>query len=98
MLKLSLIRWKAKCSRHPRFDPDIDGAGAIPGNCARCHQLQTIYESHTRILKLIRAFGPSASLKRVSRNTQPAEIDRHQLMLFSDPKLEREESAKETGG
>ncbi len=57
MLKLGTLRWKGRCSRHPRYDPG-EGEGAIRGGCDRCRALLEIYDQHQRLLKLMRSFGP----------------------------------------
>lgn len=53
MLKLGTIRFKGRCGRHPRFNPD-QGQGAIRGGCARCTKLFDIYVAHGRLVELIR--------------------------------------------
>jgi hypothetical protein len=58
MLKIERSRWHGKCSRHPMFDPEADGIGAIKGGCPRCLELQAIFESHSHTLRLMSAFGP----------------------------------------
>jgi hypothetical protein len=40
------------------FDPEADGVGAIKGGCSRCQDLQDIFESHQRTLRLMRTFTP----------------------------------------
>ncbi len=80
MLKLGTVKWQGKCARHPRFDPDSDGPGAIRGGCPRCLDLLAIFESHRHTLKLMREFG-SASVRR-----KPAPVDPlagRQQSLFS---------------
>ncbi len=67
MLKIGTVKWKGRCARHPMYDPDADGPGAIKGGCVRCQDLFTIYENHQRTLKLMRAFGSA-----VERRRQPA--------------------------
>lgn len=42
MLKLS-IRFRAKCPKHPRYRPEIDGPGAIRGACATCESLWDVH-------------------------------------------------------
>jgi hypothetical protein len=58
MLKIERVKWRGKCTRHPMFDPEADGVGAIKGGCSRCLELQAILESHRRTLQLMRAFAP----------------------------------------
>jgi hypothetical protein len=57
MLKIGTVKWRGRCARHPRFDPEVDGLGAIRGGCSRCQDLQAIFESHQRTLGLMRTFA-----------------------------------------
>jgi hypothetical protein len=75
MLKIERARWHGKCDRHPMFDPESDGIGAIKGACPRCLELQEIFASNRRTLQLMRAFAPIS--------TQPTKP--------SDPNPERQE-------
>jgi hypothetical protein len=68
MLKIGTVRWKGKCARHPMFDPQSDGPGAIRGGCARCQDLQTIFDSHQRTLSLMRTFAPPPAKRRKSED------------------------------
>jgi hypothetical protein len=58
MLKIERVKWHGKCARHPMFDPEADGIGAIKGGCPRCMELQAIFESHRYTLRLMGAFAP----------------------------------------
>jgi hypothetical protein len=60
-----------RCPRHPMFDPEVDGPGAIRGGYSRCQELQTIFESRQRTLGLMRTFAPSSSAQR----RKPADPD-----------------------
>ncbi len=77
MLKLGAISFAGKCPRHPRFDPEDDGAGAIRGGCPRCQSLFDIYEAHAHLTALIR------NAKNEAR-PQPrlAPVDHRQIALF----------------
>jgi hypothetical protein len=57
MVRIGSVRWKGRCSRHPRYDPATDGLGGIRGGCRRCEMLLEIWTSHTRLVRLIREFG-----------------------------------------
>jgi hypothetical protein len=57
MLKIGSIHWKGKCSKHPRYDPKIDGLGGVRGGCKRCELLLEIYNEHAKLVRLIRTFG-----------------------------------------
>jgi hypothetical protein len=44
--KLKLTeRVKAKCSRHPRYNPDKDGRAGIRGGCSCCFSLYDLYQA-----------------------------------------------------
>jgi len=64
MLKIGSIRWRGKCPRHPRFDPYLDGRGAIKGGCERCTALADIHHHHAQMLALMRRFAPPQEGKR----------------------------------
>jgi hypothetical protein len=68
MLKIGSVRWKGRCSKHPRYNPEIDGLGGIRGGCIRCEMLLEIYSHHASLVRLIRQFGsrPEASERRGS--------------------------------
>lgn len=53
MLKLGTIRFQSRCDRHPMYNP-VDGQAAIRGGCQRCNLLLDIYETHLRLVELIR--------------------------------------------
>jgi hypothetical protein len=79
MLKLGAVRWRGKCSRHPKFDPATDGPGAIRGGCTRCTTLHEIYLCHQRMMTLMRGFAPPQPRKKIT----PADRDRElQASLF----------------
>jgi hypothetical protein len=58
MLKLGSVRFRAKCARHPKFNPARDGLAAIKGGCPKCHLLLEIFETHRRLVELIRKVLP----------------------------------------
>jgi hypothetical protein len=64
MPKIGTVRWRGRCPRHPRFDPEAAGIGAIKGGCSRCEDLQEIFESHQRTLRLMRTFAPPAQRQK----------------------------------
>lgn len=78
MLKIGTVKWRGRCPRHPMFDPEADGPGAIRGGCSRCQDLQAIFESHQNTLKLMRTFAPPPRQKRAD-----PEPDRQQDLFAS---------------
>jgi hypothetical protein len=38
-------RVKAKCDRHPRYNPERDGRGGIKGGCSICYSLFDLYQA-----------------------------------------------------
>jgi hypothetical protein len=64
MLKLGTLRWKGRCSRHPRYDPATDGEGGVRGGCTRCLRLLEIHEQHAKLVELMRGYGPMRERSR----------------------------------
>ena len=79
MLKIGSVRWRGKCPRHPRFDPDLDGRGAIKGECEKCTALAEIHSHHVQMLALMRGFVSQQRVKR--RIDSAADL---QANLFAD--------------
>jgi hypothetical protein len=79
VLKIGSVRWRGKCPRHPRFDPYLDGRGAIRGGCEKCTALADIYALHVQMLGLMRGFAPPP--KTVRRAPKMADL---QESLFGD--------------
>ncbi len=78
MLKIGAIRWKGRCAKHPRYDPETDGLGGIRGGCLRCEMLLKIYNHHYSLMRSIREFG---SRPEVRRKRDDAEADRQMSLL-----------------
>lgn len=38
-------RVKAKCERHPRYNPERDGRGGIKGGCSTCFALYDLHQA-----------------------------------------------------
>jgi hypothetical protein len=38
-------RVKAKCDRHPRYNPERDGRGGIKGGCSTCFSLFDLHQA-----------------------------------------------------
>jgi len=77
MLRIGIVRWRGKCSRHPSFDP-CDAPGATPPACERCAKLSEILAHHTRMLELMKSFVQPRERKRPM-----SDADR-QISLFED--------------
>ncbi|MDE3198942.1 MAG: hypothetical protein KGN84_21515 [Acidobacteriota bacterium] len=58
MLRIGVVRWRGKCSKHPGFDPVIDGPEAVRGACEKCAALIEIHKCHQKMLGLMRGFAP----------------------------------------
>ncbi len=63
--KLKLTeRVKAKCNRHPRYNPEKDGRAGIRGGCSTCFSLYDLHQSRIALdaakREFIRRAGPWA--------------------------------------
>ena len=54
-LKIS-ERGSAKCSRHPHYNPEKDGRGAIKGGCTACYALFDLYQSRLALEAAVHKF------------------------------------------
>jgi hypothetical protein len=57
-VKLRTRRFSGRCAKHKRYNPAVDGRGAIRGNCPRCNLLAEIFETAVKLNGLIRKFDP----------------------------------------
>jgi hypothetical protein len=64
MLKIGVVRWRGKCSRHPSFDPYADGPGAVKGGCVKCQALVEIHQCHQKMMGLMKGFTPPVVRKK----------------------------------
>jgi hypothetical protein len=82
MVKVGSVRWRGRCSKHPRYDPKIDGLGGIRGGCRRCEMLLDIWSAHAKLIRLIREFGTreDTTIPPPASNT-----DRQMSLFFSTP-------------
>jgi hypothetical protein len=69
VLKIGSVRWRGKCPRHPRFDPYMDGPGAIRGACEKCTLLLEIHARHKEMVAMMRRFAPPPSPRRRAEAT-----------------------------
>ena len=67
MLKIGIVKWRGKCSKHPGYDPYTDGRGGIRGGCERCQSLSEIQECHQKMMALMRTFSPPEPKKTSKR-------------------------------
>ena len=81
-MKIRSRKFDGRCSRHKRYNPAVDGPGAIKGNCPRCTLLFEIWEASLRLNKLIRKFDPSHDdLGKPNERTAP-HVDPRQMSLI----------------
>jgi hypothetical protein len=57
-LKIRSRKFDGRCGRHKRYNPAVDGPGAIKGACPRCTLLFEIWETSIQLNRLIREFDP----------------------------------------
>jgi hypothetical protein len=74
MLKIGSVRWKGRCSRHPAYNPEIDGLGGIRGGCKRCEMLLDIYAHHSKLVRSIREFGTREEPKEVKTSAADSQL------------------------
>ena len=58
-MKIRARKFDGRCSRHKRYNPAVDGPGAVKGGCPRCTLLFEIWEASLHLNKLIRKFDPA---------------------------------------
>lgn len=80
MLKIGTVKWKGKCPNHPKYNPAIDGQGAIRGGCGRCGALFEIHKIQGSLMRAMREFGPA----RENQKRKEPELDLQQK-LFEFP-------------
>ncbi|MCU1330453.1 MAG: hypothetical protein JWN34_5823 [Bryobacterales bacterium] len=81
MLKIGIVKWRGKCSKHPGYDPYLDGPGAIRGGCTRCEALTEIQACHQRMLALMRQFAPPDPKRSAAKKQGDAHL---QESLFEE--------------
>jgi hypothetical protein len=60
-------RVKAKCPRHPRYNPERDGRGGIVGTCTACYSLYDLLEARNKLNAAVREFVRRAGPWAVAR-------------------------------
>jgi hypothetical protein len=78
--KLKLTeRVKAKCSRHPRYNPEKDGRAGIRGGCSTCFSLYDLHQSRLALdaaqREFVRRAGPWARRREPRQKKVPTAVD-----------------------
>jgi hypothetical protein len=83
LLKIRSRKFDGRCARHKRYNPAIDGRGAIRGGCPRCNLLFEIWETSLKLNQLIRKFDPAYDDVQAPKVSKPApESDPRQMSLI----------------
>lgn len=86
-MKIRSRKFEGRCARHKRYNPAIDGRGAIRGACPRCNLLFDIWEASLKLNQLIRKFDPNfddLQKPRASKDSKVPLHDPRQLSLIGD--------------
>jgi hypothetical protein len=71
-------RVKAKCPRHPGYNPERDGRRGIKGTCTACYSLYDLLEARNKLDAAVREFvrraGPWA-VAREPRRKKPQSLE-----------------------
>jgi hypothetical protein len=85
-VKLRSRKFEGRCAKHKRYNPAIDGRGAVRGGCPRCQLLCDIWETGLQLNNLIRKFDPNHDdLERPKEHAGP---DPRQLSLIESASAE----------
>jgi hypothetical protein len=82
-VKIRSRKFDGRCSRHKRYNPAVDGPGAVKGACTRCTLLYEIWEASLRLNQLIRRFDPNHDDLQKLVEKLP-EVDPRQMSLIGD--------------
>lgn len=82
-MKIRSRKFDGRCSRHKRYNPAVDGPGAVKGACTRCTLLYEIWEASLRLNQLIRRFDPNHDDLQKLVEKLP-EVDPRQMSLIGD--------------
>ena len=64
-LKTKLVinsRVEVKCEKHPTYNPEKHGQGAIKGGCSRCNFLYSIFATQQRFLNTLKDYQQLTTL------------------------------------
>ncbi len=81
--KLKLTeRVTAKCSRHPRYNPEKEGKGGIKGGCSGCYDLYALFQSREALAAAAKEFtGRAAPWTRIA----PARVSKPNAVTSQEP-------------
>ncbi len=80
-MKIRSRKFEGRCAKHKKFNPAIDGPGAIKGGCPRCSLLCEIWEASLRLNLLIRRFDPRYDDLKRPGPPQPAHDPRQMSLI-----------------
>lgn len=83
-MKIRARKFDGRCSRHKRYNPAVDGQGAVKGGCPRCSLLYEIWEASLKLNQLIRRFDPNHDDLQKPPAVNIAEPDPRQMSLIAD--------------
>jgi hypothetical protein len=76
-------RVKAKCNRHPRYNPERDGRGGIKGGCSTCFSLFDLHQARLSLdaahREFLRRASPWTRVPRLRTKSQSVEQNRPQM-------------------
>ena len=75
---------KAKCERHPAYDPSTKGKDHIGDRCATCREILEFYESKVSLERAVKAFERRARSWQTLRNAVKVPKGVHTLKLPDD--------------
>ena len=81
-MKIRSRKFEGRCARHKRYNPAVDGPGAIEGACKRCDLLYQIWEASLKLNRLVRKFDPNRDdLKRPPGPKLPSHDPRQMSLI-----------------
>ena len=83
-MKIRGRKFEGRCARHKRYNPAVDGRGAIKGGCTRCALLADIWEASLKLNGLIRKFDPNHDDLKRPAEPAPPRHDPRQLSLIAE--------------
>ncbi len=81
-MKIRARKFDGRCARHKRYNPAIDGRGAIKGGCPRCNLLFEIWDASMKLNQLIRRFDPNHDDLAKPPISKPLPSDPRQMSLI----------------